>query len=205
MVRKAKVHTIVFIIQGILMIGLGLTLFWVSTTMTNVLFVAAGCIVAVLLTAACLLLAGVIDCIGGLTIRSGHRRELHLYLLFGATATIAGLFFWLSPFASVQILVGLAGVQALFLGTWDLRLATHLKDHLRERRALHILGAISLAFGFMLVASMELASRSALMLLACYLTCIGIHLVMAGLYIYRPWKDSRNPRRPIDDRHATAI
>src|SRR5665213_2445854 len=199
MLRKAGVHMIVLIIQGVLMIGLGLTLFWMNSTMTNILFEAIGSIVAVLLAAACLLLVGVIDCIVGLTIRKGHRRELHLYLLFGATATIAGLFFWFSPFASVQILVVLAGVQRLFLGIWDVRLASHLKDHPRERRALHFLGAISLTLGLLLVGSVELASRGALMLLACYLTFIGIHILTIGLYIYHPWNNVSHLRESVDE------
>lgn len=198
MVREAKVHTTVLIVQGVLMIGLGLALFWVSSTMTNILYEVAGCIVAVLLTAACLLLIGVIDCIAGLTIRKGHRRELHFYLFFGATSMIAGLFFWFSQWGSVQILVTLAGLQGLFWGVWDLRFASHLKDHLRERRALRILGGITLGLGLLLVAGMELSSRGALTLLACYLTYIGIHVLMIGLYIYRPWKNVTHSGKSVD-------
>ncbi len=198
MVRELKVRTIVLIVQGLLMIGLGLALFWMSSTMTNILFEVAGCVAAVFLTAACLLLVGVIDCIGGLTIHKGHRRELHIYLLFGATSTIAGLFFWLSPVASVQILVALAGLQGLFLGVWDLRVASHLTDHARERRALHILGGITVVLGLLLVASIKLGSRMELTLLAGYLTYIGIHLLMIGLYTYRPWKDVPHLRKSVD-------
>ena len=197
MVREAKVHTTVLIVQGVLMIGLGLALFWVSSTMTNILFEAAGCIVAVLLTAACLLLVGVVDCIAGLTIRKGHRRELHFYLFFGATSMIAGLFFWFSPWGSVQILAVLAGLQGLFWGVWDLRLASHLQDHHRERRALRIMGGITLALGLLLVAAMELSSRGALLLLATYFTYIGIHILMIGLYIYHPWKNISHPGKSV--------
>jgi len=205
MIPGMKTRMIVLIIQGALMVALGLTFFWVSTTMTNTIFEAVGSVVTVLLAAACLLLLGIIDCIAGLTIHKGHRRELHAYLLFGATATIAGLFLWLSPLASVEILVVLAGIQGIFLGIWDLRLAFHLKDHPREKRALHVLGAISLVFGLMLVASMEITSRGELVLLACYLTYIGIHILTAGLYIYHPWKDVSHLRKSVGDRHAKTI
>ena len=102
---------------------------------------------------------------------------------------IAGLFFWFSQWGSVQILVTLAGIQGLFWGVWDLRFASHLKDHPRERRALRILGGIALGLGLLLVAGMELSSRGALALLAGYVTYIGIHVLMVGLYIYRPWKN----------------
>jgi hypothetical protein len=188
MIREAKVHTTVLVTQGILMIALGLTLFWVSSTMTNILFVATGCVVAVLLTAAGLLLVGVIDAIGGLALHKGHRRELHLYLFFAATAMAAGLFFWISPWGSVQLLALLAGLQGLFWGGWDLRFASHLKDHPRERRALRWMGAVTLVLGVLLIIGLELTSRGALLLLATYVTYIGVHILMIGLYICRPGK-----------------
>ncbi|MHB1673306.1 MAG: hypothetical protein ACYCSP_03570 [Acidobacteriaceae bacterium] len=188
MVREAKVHTTVLVAQGILMIALGLALFWVRSTMTNILFEATGCIVAVLLTAAGLLLIGVIDAIGGLALHRGHRRELHFYLFFAALAMGTGLFLWVSPWGSVQLLTVLAGLQGLIWGGWDLRFASHLRDHPRERRALRFLGALTLVLGVLLVIGMEFTSRGALLLLATYMTYIGVHILMIGLYIYRPWK-----------------
>lgn len=121
MVREARIHTTVLIIEGLLMIGLGLTLFWVSTTMTNIFFEATGSIVAVLITATGLLLVGVIDCIAGLAVHRNHRRELHVYLLLGITSLVAGLFFWLSTWGSVQLLALLAGLQGL---VWEAGICT---------------------------------------------------------------------------------
>ena len=191
--REVKIHTTVLILQGLLMIGLGLALFWVGSTMTNILFEATGVVVAVLLTAACLLLIGVLDAIAGFTIHKGHRRELRCYIFVAAIAMIAGLFFWFSPWGSVQILAALAGLQGLLWGGWDLRLASHLKDHPRERRALRIFGAITLALGILLIVGIELTSRAALFLLAFYVTYIGLHIFMIGLYIYHPWKQVSTP------------
>jgi hypothetical protein len=189
MVREAKIHTTVLVAQGILMIALGLALFWVRSTMTNIVFEATGCVVAVLLTAAGLLLIGVIDCVGGFALPRGHRRELHFYLFFAAVAMAAGLFFWLSPWGSVQLLAVLAGLQGLIWGGWDLRLASHLRDHPRERKAMRFLGVITLALGLLLVIGMEFTSRGALFLLATYVTYIGIHILLIGIYIYHPWKN----------------
>ncbi|MGO8718943.1 MAG: HdeD family acid-resistance protein [Acidobacteriaceae bacterium] len=198
MIKEAKIHTTVLVAQGIVMIALGLTLFWVSSTMTNILFEATGCVVAVLLTAAGLLLIGVIDAIGGLVLRKGHRRELHFYLLFAAISMVAGLFFWVSPWSSVQLLALLAGLQGLFWGGWDLRFSSHLKDHPRERRALRLMGAITLGLGVLLIIGLEFTSRGALLLLAIYLTFIGVHILMIGLYIHRPWKKILPPGAPVD-------
>ena len=156
--------------------------------MTNILFEATGTVVAVLLTEAGLLLIGVIDGIGGLALHHGHRRELHFYLFFAALSMGAGLFFWLSPSGSVQMLAVLAGLQGLIWGGWDLRFASHLNDHPRERKALRIMGAITLVLGALLVIGMELTSRSALFLLAIYVIYIGLHILLIGLYIYHPWK-----------------
>lgn len=205
MVSEAKIHTTVLVAQGIVMIALGLTLFWVSSTMTNILFEATGCLVAVLLTAAGLLLIGVIDAIGGLALHKGHRRELHLYLLFAAISMAAGLFFWISPWGSVQLLALLAGLQGLFWGGWDLRFASHLKDHPRERRTLRLMGAITLGLGVLLIAGLEFTSRGALLLLATYVTYIGVHILMIGLYIYRPWKKVLPPGSAVDSLPGTKL
>jgi len=166
--------------------------------MTNIVFEATGCVVAVLLTAAGLLLIGVIDCIGGLALHHGHRRELHFYLFFAALAMGAGLFFWMSPWGSVQLLAVLAGLQGLIWGGWDLRLASHLRDHPRERKALRLLGALTLALGVLLVIGMEFTSRGALFLLATYVTYIGIHILLIGVYIYHPWKNLRPAGKHLD-------
>lgn len=198
MVREAKVHTTVLVAQGILMIALGLALFWVRSTMTNIVFEATGVVVAVLLTAAGLLLIGVIDGIGGLALHHGHRRELHFYVFFAALAMGAGLFFWLSPWGSVQILAVFAGLQGLIWGGWDLRFASHLRDHPRERKAMRLMGGVTLLLGALLVIGMELTSRGALFLLAAYVTYIGIHILLIGLYIYHPWKKMLPPGTPVN-------
>lgn len=205
MVREAKIHTTVLVAQGIVMIALGLTLFWVRSTMTNILFEATGCVVAVLLTAAGLLLIGVIDCIAGFALHKGHRRELHFYLLFAAISMAAGLFFWMSPWGSVQLLALLAGLQGLFWGVWDLRFASHLRDHPRERKALRLLGAITLGLGMLLIIGLEFTSRGALLLLAIYLTYIGVHILMIGLYIYHSWKNSLPTGTVIDSSPRTKL
>ena len=205
MVREAKIHTGVLVTQGIVMIALGLTLFWVSSTMTNILFEATGCLVAVLLTAAGLLLIGVIDAIGGLAVHRGHRRELHLYLVCAAISMATGLFFWVSPWGSVQLLALLAGLQGLFWGGWDLRFASHLRDHPRERKALRWMGAITLGLGVLLIVGLEFTSRGALLLLAIYLTYIGVHILMIGLYIHHPWKKVLPAGKLVDSSPGTKL
>lgn len=198
MVREARVHTTVLMVQGALMIGFGLTLFWLGKTITDIFSEIAGCIVSVLLTAALLLLLGIIDCIGGLTIRKGHRRELHFYLFSGATSMVLGSILWFSPWGSVQVLAVLAGLQGLFWAMWDLRFASHLSDHPRERGGLRILGFTTLALGLALVTGMELRSHLALLLLASYVTYIGIQILMVGFYIYRHWNYAEHSRTGVE-------
>lgn len=187
------------------MVALGLALFWVRSTMTNILFEATGCVVAVLLTAAGLLLIGVIDAIGGLALHRGHRRELRFYLFFAALAMSIGLFLWVSPFGSVQLLAVLAGLQGLIWGGWDLRLASHLRDHPRERRALRVLGVITFVLGLLLVIGMEFTSQGALLLLGMYVTYIGVHILLIGLYIYRPWKKALPKGTHVDSPPGTKL
>ena len=112
---------------------------------------------------------------------------------------IAGLFFWFNSEASVQILAALAGLQGLFLGIWDLRFASQLKDHPRERRALRILGGLALGLGLLLVMGMEFSSWRALTVLACYFTYIGIHILIIGLYILRHRKGDFHSGKFVKD------
>jgi hypothetical protein len=77
---------------------------------------------------------------------------------------------------------------------WDLRFSSHLSDHPRERNGLRVLGVTTLALGLALITGMELRSQLALLLLASYVTYIGIQILMVGFYIYRHWNyvtDSR--------------
>jgi hypothetical protein len=85
----------------------------------------------------------------------------------------------------------------LIWGGWDLRFAFHLHDHPRERKAMRILGIITLALGVLLVIGMELTSRGALFLLATYVTYIGVHILLIGMYIYHPWKNVLPPGKHV--------
>jgi hypothetical protein len=98
----------------------------------------------------------------------------------------------------VQILAVLAGLQGLIWGGWDLRFASHLRDHPRERKAMRLMGGVTLLLGALLVIGMELTSRGALFLLAAYVTYIGIHILLIGLYIYHPWKKMLPPGTPVN-------
>ena len=129
--------------------------------------------------------------------------------LFGATLMMVGLFLWVSPYASVQALAIIAGIHGIFWGILDLRLASHLEDHCRERKALRILGGVAMGIGILLIVGPELSIRDAVMLLACYLTYIGIYLVMIGIYIFHPWKKpsyyGRSAGRIIHESRSTHI
>ena len=96
--------------------------------------------VAVLLTAAGLLLIGVIDAIGGLALHHGHRRELHFYLFFAAAGHGRGIVFLAEPLGLGADAGGTCRTAGLIWGGWDLRFASHLRDHPRERKALRVTG-----------------------------------------------------------------
>ena len=65
------------------------------------------------------------------------------------------------------------------------------------------MGGITLGLGLLLIASIVLASRGALLLLACYLTYVGIHILIIGLYIYRHARAVSHPRKAVDDLTTT--
>jgi hypothetical protein len=63
---------------------------------------------------------------------------------------------------------------------------------------MRLLGAVTLALGVLLVIGMEFTSRGALALLATYVTYIGIHILLIGIYIYHPWKNTLPPGKNVD-------
>ena len=67
------------------------------------------------------------------------------------------------------------------------------------------MGVITLVLGVLLIIGMEFTSRGALLLLATYLTYIGVHILMIGLYIFRPWKNVLPPGTPVNTMAGTKL
>jgi len=139
------------LIHGCAMLALGLALFYLRATMTNLFFYVLGGAFALLLVAASLLFIAGIDwiCAAGLGCRQVSRLRGFLFL---STAVAAGsVFLILYPGATIQMLCYLIAIYALALSVGKFGLARSWNGTKREQAVMYILAGIALTFSVCLV------------------------------------------------------
>ena len=93
--RIWKVGTPLVMGHGVFLLCLGMALCSLGSFMTNPKVEALGYMVAVFLTAICLLGQAIVACIRVLANGTWHRREFYIYILVGLFAIACWLVFWL--------------------------------------------------------------------------------------------------------------
>jgi len=171
--------------HGIAMLGLGLALFYIRATMTNIVFAVFGSIFAILLVATSFLFAAFLDwvCVVGIGLK--HFMELRRYLLVSMILAAGGLFLLFYPGASVQLLCYFTAGYAFFLGLGKLRLAQHWECGRQKKLIINLLGAITICFSAVLVAIANKEARDALSVLGLYSMFIGAQMLLTVSYLYR--------------------
>lgn len=167
------------------MLCLGIALSLLGSLMADPLHDALGYTMAVVLTALCLLMAGVY--LGVLANRPHQCRPVAFYLLAGALSIACWLIFWLiqSAHLDIRLLILLAGLHGLFWGLWYVRLAFHFQAYARKAVVLSVLAATTSSIGIILATQSQLSKLSAVTAVACYMTFIGIQILLTTLYLYR--------------------
>lgn len=171
--------------HGVLMLCLGIALCLLGSLMADPSLDASGYTVAVALTALCLLLSG--GYLGVVEYRAGQRRLANIYLLAGALSIACWLIFWLFQSAPTDLglLVLLAGLHGLFWGLWYVRLALHFQAYKRKALVLSVLAATTSSVGIILATHSQPSNLSAVTVVACYMTSIGIQILLTTAYLYR--------------------
>ena len=187
MVRTWKVGRHCLMGHGVLMLCLGIALCSLGSLMTNPMVDESGYTVAVVLTALCLLITGLIAYLGALANRARHLRQVAIYLLVGAFSIACWLIFWLIQSAPVDIrlLVLLAGLHGLFWGLWYVRLAFHFQAYPRKAAVLCVLAGTTSSLGIILATQSQLTEINAVTAVACYTMFIGVQILLTAAYLYR--------------------
>ncbi len=188
MVRMWKVGTPFVMGHGVFMLCLGMALCSLGSYMTNPRVEALGYIVAVFLTAMCLLGQAIVACIAVLANGTWRRREFYIYLWVGVFSVVCWLVFWLNRLAPLDILVLLAGLHGLFWSVWYVGLAFHLQASPRKAGMLCVLAGTTSAIGIILSTQSNLSDISAVTAVACYITWIGIQTLLTAPYLFRNWE-----------------
>lgn len=185
MVKTWNLGRIFLMGPGVLMLCLGMALFSLGSLMANPMLDKLGYTMTVVLTALCLLIAGVYLWV--LENRARHRHPVPIYLLVGAFSIVCWLIFWLIQSAplDIRLLVLLAGLHGLFWGLWYVRLALHFQAYAKKAVVLSVLAATTSSMGIILATQSELTQLSAVTVVACYMTFIGIQILLTTVYLYR--------------------
>jgi hypothetical protein len=173
------------LIHGYTMLALGLALFYIRATMTNLFFYVFGGALALLLVAGSLLFIAGADwiCAAGLGCQQVSRLR---GLLFVSTAAAAcSLFPILYPGTTVQMMCYVIAVYALSLSAGKFSLARSWNGSKREQAIMYILAFVALAFGGCLVAFAGRDDRQSLGVLASYSLFMGFQMLLTMYFLER--------------------
>jgi hypothetical protein len=165
-------------IHGFAMLALGLSLFYIRATMTDLWFYVFGGACAMLLIVASLLFIAALDwlCAAGL----GRRQVSRLRgLLFLSTVVAAcGVFLVLYPGANIRMLCYVLAAYALALSLGKFGLARAWIGTRLQQLVMYVLAAIAAAFGTALLVVAGQDDRDALLVLATYSLFMGLQMLL---------------------------
>lgn len=170
-------------IHGFAMLALGLCLFYIRATMTNLLFDVFGCALAMLLVAASLLFIAGVDwlCAAGLGLRQVSR--LRGFLFLSTAVAACGVFLILYPGANLRMLCYVLAVYALSLSLGKFGLARAWIGTKRQQMVMYILAGIAVAFSAALVVFAGQDDRVALAVVATYSLFMGLQMLLTMYFL----------------------
>jgi hypothetical protein len=170
-------------IHGFAMLALGLALFYIRATMTNLLFYVIGGAFALLLVAASLLFIAGVDwiCAAGLGRRQVSR--LRGFLFLSTAAAACSVFLILYPGSTVRMLCYVLAVYALSLSLGKFGLAKSWNGTIREQAVMYILAGVALAFSAALVAFAGEDDRESLAVVATYSLFMGFQMLLTMYFM----------------------
>lgn len=170
-------------IHGWTMLGLGLALFYVRATMTNLLFYVVGGAFALLLVAASLLFIAGVDWICAVGLGCHQVSRLRGFLLVSTVAAACSVFLILYPGATMQMLCYILAVYALSLSAGKVALASSWKGTARELTGMYILAGIGFAFAGALLAVAGRDERDSLAVVAGYSLFMGVQMLLSMYFL----------------------
>jgi hypothetical protein len=179
MTTDTKIRTRVLYVHALLSLGLGLFLFVLRSTMTNLLYEVFAVGIAIVISAVSLILAGITDWVAAFSEGMKHAHRLVFYLLAGLFLVLAGITIGYYSQITMKWLVIFAAVHALAFGMSALAFAFKARLHHLERRVAYIVATISVAFSAVMAESADRSGqRSAISMLATYLCFLGARLLL---------------------------
>jgi hypothetical protein len=178
-------RTRLMLTHGYAMLALGLALFYVRATMTNLFFYVFGGALALLLVAGSLLFIAAVDwiCVAGLGCRQVSR--LRGLLIVSTGAAVCSVLLILYPGENVQMVCDVIAVYALLLSAGKFSLAKRWSGSQRERVTMYFLAVVTLGFSAALVGFAGNDDRDSLVVLATYSLFMGFQMLLTMYFLER--------------------
>ena len=170
-------------IHGFAMLALGLALFYIRATMTNLLFYVIGGAFALLLVAASLLFIAGVDWICAAGLGRHQVSRLRGFLFLSTAAAACSVFLILYPGSTIRMLCYVLAVYALSLSLGKFGLARSWNGTTREQAVMYILAGVALAFSAALVAFAGQDDRESLAVVATYSLFMGFQMLLTMYFM----------------------
>jgi hypothetical protein len=178
MFRSLKIRAFVLVIQGVLILALGLVFLYLRANMADEVFDVVDVGVAILLTVAALIVAALADWIAALGEGVEHFRRFTFYLLMGLGLLMVGSFLAYSHYRTLALMLSFAGVHALVyaMSVFSFQLSHLHRAH--HRGLLFVSGGVSLLFAIaMITFATSDNDKLATLLIGAYLCFVGVRML----------------------------
>jgi len=179
------------LIHGYAMLALGLALFYVRATMTNLFFYVFGGALALLLVAASLLFIAGVDWICAAGLGSRQVRKLRGLLFLSTAVAACSVFLILYPGATMQMMCYVIAIYALALSVGKFGLARSWNGTNREQAVMYVLAGIALAFSASLVAVAGRDDRESIAVVASYSVFLGLQMLLTMYFLQKQVRQAR--------------
>ena len=171
-------------IYGLAMLSLGIALFYIRATMTDLFSYAFGGALAVLLIASSLVFAAGLDWICATVLGYRHVHKLRGFLLLSSTLGAGIVCLIIYPGSTIRILCYVQAVYALSLSFGKFDLARSWNGTKVEQAVIYLFALVALAFSGCLVAFTGKGDQESLCVVAVYYLFMGFQMLFT-MYLQR--------------------
>lgn len=178
-----RIRLEVLLINGTLILAVGLILLYLPGVMTNVIFNVFAIVTALVLAGAAFLVTGVIDIGAALGTGLGRPKYLVFYSLIGIAFVISGIYLLYGPPEAIRFLVLFTIIHGLLFGTLGFFAVQRRFLSRLERTILYAFASASVAMSGLIGGLLDtLDDRSSIGWTGGYLCLVGIKLLcLAGV------------------------
>ncbi|MBT9330793.1 hypothetical protein [Paracidobacterium acidisoli] len=177
MPEQQKIRRYVLAIHGGIFLLLGIALIYLRATMTMVLFETTAILIAVILSAASLLIAAVTDWAAAFATEVARLHKIIYYMLTGALLAVMGFYIATFPDRTMRIMLLMAAAHAAAMVLWSAFYLFHRGHTAGARASILIPGLGSLAFVVVFIRLQQTGDREATGLLGAYAAFIGAKML----------------------------